>query len=1755
MTASSEFGVTSTDIVQVLAVPGSGSPLWMSGYNGWGNFGNGGTTSVVTPVQAASNVVSVSVGGAHTLYITAGGSLHGTGLNSQGALGDGTTTNRTSPVKIASNVVAASAGGAHPNGSYGFSHYITSTGSLFGMGYNGSGQLGDGTTTQRNTPVFIANNVVAVSNSRTSNSFAQFTLFLKADGSLWATGQNAYGQLGDGTTTNRWTPVLVAQGVRSVSAGAAHAAFVKTDGSVWTMGYNGYGQLGDGTTTNRYTPVQIATGAVAVAAGEAHTVICKADGSLWSVGLNTNGQLGDGTVLQRLSLVQVQAAPGIPVQDAVAVSVANSGTQYRDSVGGIFVWGQNGNGQLGNGTSTDLLFPWLRSGGAGMAGGWLNMAFLGNLVTPTTITSDISSAYLNAGGTVTLSVTATGTSLTYQWYKNGTAVQGATSSFLTVNLATGAGDYCVGVSGLYDTVYSDLARIAARDNTGKTLWFAGNNDNGQLGDGTTTRRYSPVKTVLYPDPGLISAYTFNGSWNDVSGNAAHFTNGTASYGTGHDGVANGALVFNGTSDYVYRSSLPAVPGSQMTFAAWIKTTKAGGMIFGLARLPGSVVDGEQLFSIDSGGRLNYWDYYGGVGIPSSFVSAASVNNGVWRHIAVVKNGASASFYVDGVLSGSVTGANVTHLANDFCLGKDYRDNNNFFQGSMDDVRIYKRALSAAEIAAIQSDSPATRLDNSEVFTTVATGVNHSLMVTTAGSLYAVGYNGNGQLGDGTTTQRNTPVYVAGDVIGVSAGNESSHFVKTDGSLWGMGYNGNGELGDGTIVNRYTPVFIDANVTSVQESSGNWTAYLKADGTLYGMGYNPYGVLGDGTATQRISPVLIASGVQSYAAGRYHVAFIKADGSLWMCGYNGNGQFGNGTTNTVYQPVQVASGVTSVASGGYHTVFLKADGSVWATGYNGNGQLGDDTTVQRLVPVRVGAQTNLLGKAIGAGEVSSYVQTPDDQLYAMGYNGFGQLGDGTATDRYTPTWIASNAAVATNGYYHMAFFNKGSQTISFDSISFDNLDAQGNVLLSATSSSGLPVTFTVLSGPGAIVGNSLVVSGTGTVVVQASQAGSASVAVASPVTRSLVVLKQAQSITFGGLSAKTFGDAPFVLGGIASSGLPLSYTVVSGPAVVDNDTLTITGVGVVVVRASQVGSASYFAALSVDRSFSVGKAPQTITFDALASKTYGDAPFGLDGTTSSGLPLVFSVVSGPAIVVNGTVTITGAGLVAVRASQVGDANYSPAASVDQSFLVAKASQTITFGEIAARTYGDAPFVLGGTASSGNPVSYVVVSGPAAVLNGTLTLTGAGMVTVRALQSGSANHEAASFVEQTFTVGKASQTITFGALPSKTYGDVPFALGGTASSGIPVSYAVVSGPATVLNGTLTLTGAGTVTVRASQSGSADFDAASSVEQTFTVAKSAQTITFGASAARTYGDAPFVLGGTASSGLPVSYSVVGGSLFATVADNTVTITGVGTVTVRASQGGDANYNPAASVDQSFTVGKAAQTITFGELASKVYGDAPFVLGGTASSGLPLSYSVVGGSLFATVLDNTVTITGAGTVTVRASQAGDANYNASFADQSFTVGKATQTISFGELASKVYGDAPFVLGGTASSGLPVLYSVVGGSSFATVSGNAVTITGAGVVTVRASQAGDANFNAAVFVDQSFTVGKASQTITFGELASKVYGNAPFVLGGTASSGLPVSYSVVGGSLFATVADNTVTITGAGTVTVRASQAGDANY
>jgi RHS repeat-associated protein len=285
----------------------------------------------------------------------------------------------------------------------------------------------------------------------------------------------------------------------------------------------------------------------------------------------------------------------------------------------------------------------------------------------------------------------------------------------------------------------------------------------------------------------------------------------------------------------------------------------------------------------------------------------------------------------------------------------------------------------------------------------------------------------------------------------------------------------------------------------------------------------------------------------------------------------------------------------------------------------------------------------------------------------------------------------------------------------------------------------------------------------------------------------------------------------------------------------------------------------------------------------------------------------------------------------------------------------------------------------------------------VSGSTLTITGAGTVVVAANQAGNTNYAAATQATQSVVVNKASQTITFTAPASPvTYGVAPIALSASASSGLTVTFSIVSGPGTVSGSTLTITGAGTVVVAANQTGNTNYAAATQVTQSVVVNKASQTITFTAPASPvTYGVAPIALSASASSGLAVTFSIVSGP--GTVSGSTLTITGAGTVVVAANQAGNTNYAAATQVTQSVVVNKATPTITWAAPATIPPGTAlsAVQLNATAS----LAGTIVSGAFVYTPAAGTVMTTGPQTLSVIFTPTDTADYNTAAASVTFAV------------------------------------------------------------------------------------------------------------------------------------------------------------
>lgn len=511
------------NVVQVVAGTGYTAALkddgtvWAWGKNENGQLGDGTFTarSFPVPVAGLAQVVQISAGLSHMIARRSDGTVWTWGANNYGELGDdGPSRGTVAPVAGIFDAVEVAAGGAH-------SLVRTASGTVLAFGQNGDGQLGDGTQTEPYRGRFQPRPVIGLDNVAHLSAGGFFSVAAKVDGSVWAWGFNGGGQLGDGTTTSRSTPTRVSglTGVIEVSAGYAYTVARRNDGAIWAWGAgSGYGQIGDGGLyVDHLVPIQLAlTGATQLAAGFLHSFAVAGDGGLWSWGSNTTGALGDGTTDSRPTPARVE---GIGEVAMAAVGDYHSVALRRD--GTVMTWGDNAWGQLGNGALT------FRSA-------------------PTTVPGLAGIKQLAAGGTVSFALTAQGT--VYEWgnvvgYGVGLSSPRIVQETVQVEVEGQPREVqrdLTGVSAISAGGYHAVALMADRTlrvwgsnyrgrlgdgvdegppqphaipNFGNvtrvsaglahtlvvrgdgTVWAWGENDFGQLGDGTTTDRNSPVQVA------------------------------------------------------------------------------------------------------------------------------------------------------------------------------------------------------------------------------------------------------------------------------------------------------------------------------------------------------------------------------------------------------------------------------------------------------------------------------------------------------------------------------------------------------------------------------------------------------------------------------------------------------------------------------------------------------------------------------------------------------------------------------------------------------------------------------------------------------------------------------------------------------------------------------------------------------------------------------------------------------------------------------------------------------------------------------------------------------------------------------------------------------------------------------------------------------------------------------------------------------------------------------------------------------------
>jgi hypothetical protein len=771
---------------------------------------------------------------------------------------------------------------------------------------------------------------------------------------------------------------------------------------------------------------------------------------------------------------------------------------------------------------------------------------------------------------------------------------------------------------------------------------------------------------------------------------------------------------------------------------------------------------------------------------------------------------------------------------------------------------------------------------------------------------------------------------------------------------------------------------------------------------------------------------------------------------------------------------------------------------------------------------------------------------------------------------------------------------GTQQITGFSASPSGAVVGGTATISATGGATVnPVTFSIdpstAAGTCTVSGNLVTYTGAGACVVDAGEAGNADYLAGSAV-ETISVAPAAQVITFPAPPA-VIGDVE-TLGAITNSNGPVLYSLdpASGAGVcnlsgVDNSTVAYTALGTCVIDANAPASANYLPALQVTVTIHVKIGQQFITFPPPPPATVGStATLGATSNGGSGYPIIYSVdpatypydvcdLSGPD---GSTITYYDLGTCVIDANQAGNANYRAAPTMWVVIEVGQGIQTITYTTQPSSPRYKGTYLVDATGGdSGNPIVITTATPSVCTPNGVgISFVGVGKCTIDANQSGDYLYLAAPQAQQSFTVAQAPQTVTFTSKPpsSALYGG-SYAIsvsGGASGNAVTVTPATPS-VCSLAGLTLTFVGVGTCTINASEAGNTYY-LPGQASQSFTVGPASQKIVI-SSVPGTYGGNETLGTVRGASGNPVVFTIDAGSgagVCTLDASNssTVDFMGVGSCVVDANEAGNADYHPAPQVQVTIAVRPAPQSITFTAPSSAAFGTS-LALTASATSGLPVSFKVDA----ATVGDvcavpsgpsAELRFTGVGKCVVDANQTGSADYNAaSQIQETITVTKASQAISFAALQPGTYGQSETLAATGGGSGNPVVFSIASSSGLhvCTVTGDTLTFTGAGTCVVNANEAGNADYYGAPVVQHTVRVAKAAQmvTVTSTPPVHATFHGATYAVTATVTaveggSGNPVTVSAVSKTV-CSASGSTVSFIGVGTCTLTVSVAGAANY
>ena len=639
-------------------------------------------------------------------------------------------------------------------------------------------------------------------------------------------------------------------------------------------------------------------------------------------------------------------------------------------------------------------------------------------------------------------------------------------------------------------------------------------------------------------------------------------------------------------------------------------------------------------------------------------------------------------------------------------------------------------------------------------------------------------------------------------------------------------------------------------------------------------------------------------------------------------------------------------------------------------------------------------------------------------------------------------------------------------------------------------------------------------------------------------------------------AKTFGDASFnLVAPTTKSDGAITYTSSNtAVATITNNTVTIVGAGTSTISANQASTTNY-ASGTISATLTVSKVTTAITNFSIPAKAFGDASFNIVApTTNSNGSLTYTSSNTAVATVSGSrITIIGVGTSTITASQATNTNYTAATSTT-TLTVNKATTVLTNFSIPVKIFRNAPFsITAPTTNSNGSLTYTSSNTAVATISGTtITIVGIGTSTITVNQATTTNYLAGT-TSAVFQVNNATPVITNFVIPTKTFGDSTFSLVNPTSNSIGAFTYTSSNTAiaTIAGNVVTIVGGGTVTITATQASTADYDIGTSTA-TLTVNPATTVLSNFLVSSKTYGDASFnMVAPTTNSNGAFTYTS-SNTAVATIVGNTITIVGAGTSTITAIQASTASYT-STSIIASFQVGQGTPTLSF-SIPTKTIVDASYQITPPTSNSIGAFTYTSSNLAVATINGTTVTMVGLGSTTITAVQANSINYIPATITATLTVIKATPTLTNFSIPDKNLGNPTFIITPpTTESDGAFTYTSSDPSVATIINGNRITIKAVGTSTITAVQASTANYFSAT-ITANLQVSLSTTVLNMMSFPAKTFGDIPFKVQASSASSGAIAYTS-SNTAVATIVGDMVTIVGAGTTTITATQDSWNNY